>query len=185
MIKHSKFLSLILRHQPEKGGITLAPEGWAEVVEVLRAVNEKVGPMTREELQELVDTNDKKRFAFDDSGTRIRANQGHSAQGIDLGLQPVEPPALLYHGTKVSFLNAISREGLKPGSRHHVHLSSDIETARRVAGRRSGESVILIVRSEELGALGHSFYRSDNDVWLTDAVPPAYFDVFIEHGDRS
>jgi putative RNA 2'-phosphotransferase len=175
MSKQSKFLALILRHRPEKGNLVLDEQGWADVVAVLKAVS-----LSRAELEQLVEDDDKTRFSFNEDGTRIRANQGHSVQSIDLGLQPVDPPTLLYHGTKEKSLDSIQRDGLKPGERQHVHLSGDIDTATTVASRRSGDSVILIIQAGELAARGHSFYRSDNGVWLTDTVPPAYLTAFID-----
>lgn len=171
MKKQSKFLALVLRHNPEAGDLTLDHEGWAKTTDVLRALREKYGPFSREDLQELVDTNDKKRYAFNERGDKIRANQGHSLS-VDLKLEPKTPPAVLYHGTKTVFLDSIYRDGLKPGSRQHVHLSPDLETAKVVAARRPGNSVILTVRTGDM--LDHVFYQSDNGVWLTAHVPAEY-----------
>lgn len=170
----SKFLALILRHKPDAGGITLDEEGWAPVDAVLAAIRSRFGDFGREDLEELVRTNDKKRYAFDETGRRIRASQGHSLAGVDLGLEPVEPPPLLYHGTTERFLVAILAEGLRKMNRQHVHLSEDVETAATVGGRRSGETRILEVRSGAMAAAGHTFYRSANHVWLTDSVPPEF-----------
>ena len=173
MKKQSKFLALVLRHNPAAGNLTLDGEGWANVNEVLAALRSKFGPFSRSELQELVDANDKKRYAFNARGDKIRANQGHSIE-VDLKLTPTTPPDFLYHGTKQSFLGSILREGLKPGQRQHVHLSPDIETAEIVASRRAGESVILIVHS---GQMMQPFYRSENGVWLTDHVAPENLEI--------
>jgi putative RNA 2'-phosphotransferase len=174
--KHSKFLALVLRHNPAAGNLTLDANGWAPVKDVLEALRAKVGPLSRTQLDELVDGKDnaKKRYAYNAHRDKIRASQGHSVQ-VDLGLTPVEPPAILYHGTKKQFLGSIFHEGLKPGSRQHVHLSADIETATIVANRRSGENVILRVNCMELA--GHPFYLSENGVWLTDVVPPAALEL--------
>ena len=166
----SKYLALILRHRPEAGGLTLDPEGWAPVDDVLAALGRRFGRFERAELEELVRTNDKKRFAFDASGGRIRASQGHSV-AVELGLEPVAPPAILYHGTTDRFLPSILEQGLVKGRRNHVHLSEDWETALTVGGRRAGGTAILAVRAGEMAAAGHLFYRSANGVWLTDRVP--------------
>ncbi len=156
MKRISKYLALILRHRPEAGGLRLDARGWADVEAVLDAVRARFGGFDRAQLQELVLTNDKKRYAFDDSGTRIRASQGHSVP-VELGLEPTEPPSLLYHGTSERALPSILDQGLVKGRRHHVHLSPDVETARKVGSRRGGPSVTLEVRSGEMR--GHSFFR--------------------------
>ncbi len=149
----------------------LDPQGWADVEAVLDAVRARFGEFDRDQLQELVLSNDKKRYAFDDSGTRIRASQGHSVP-VELGLEPIEPPSLLYHGTSESALQSILDQGLVKGRRHHVHLSSDVETARKVGSRRGGAPVTFEVCSGEMR--NYSFFRSANGVWLTDHVPPQY-----------
>ena len=172
----SKYLALILRHKPEAGGLTLDAEGWAPVDGVLAAVRSRFGAFGRDDLEELVRTNDKRRYAFDGSGARIRASQGHSLE-VDLGLEQVEPPPLLYHGTTAGFLDSILAQGLIKGKRHHVHLSEDPETAIRVGARRAGETVVLRVDSGAMAAAGHAFYRSANHVWLTDSVPPAFLRI--------
>jgi len=120
----------------------------------------------------VVRENDKQRFAISVDGNRIRANQGHSV-AVDLGLQPVEPPELLYHGTIAKFLDSIRASGLVRGTRQHVHLSPDLKTARKV-GQRRGRAVILVVESGRMWRDGHLFYRSENGVWLTGHVPPEY-----------
>jgi putative RNA 2'-phosphotransferase len=168
----SKFLSLHLRHKPEALGLLLAEGGWVGVEELLTASTHHGQPLTRAELEELVATSDKQRFAFDATGTRIRAQQGHSVP-IDLGLMPALPPAELYHGTVPTALPAIWREGLRNMKRHHVHLSSDVDTARQVGNRR-GPAVLLAVDAAALAVAGFVFYVSGNGVWLTDHVPPAY-----------
>lgn len=168
----SKYLSKHLRHQPERLGLSLAPGGWVEVDALLAACARHGMRITPAELQEVVARNDKRRFAFDESGTRIRANQGHSVD-VDLQLAPVTPPNRLYHGTAERTLPAILQEGLHKMARHHVHLSADIETARKV-GARHGKPTVLAVDAGVMHRAGYIFYRSDNGVWLVDAVPPAY-----------
>lgn len=170
--KTSKFLSLILRHKPEMIGLTLDAQGWAHVEELLQKINAHGHALTLEDLQVVVAQNDKQRFAFSADGTRIRANQGHSLP-IDLGLQPVVPPGELYHGTAQHNLLSIREKGLLKGSRHHVHLSSDEETARKV-GARYGNPVVLRIATDRMHADGVLFYQADNGVWLTDEVPVAY-----------
>jgi len=170
----SKWLSLILRHSPETAGLTLDANGWVAVEELLRQSADKGQRFDRGMLEEVVVTNDKQRFALSDDGLRIRANQGHSVS-VDLQLEPCEPPEVLYHGTVPASLAAIIRDGLKPMSRQHVHLSADRETADRVGSRR-GKPTILVVRSGQMWRDGHRFYRSANGVWLANAVPPAYLE---------
>jgi putative RNA 2'-phosphotransferase len=165
----SKFLALILRHRPEAGGIELDAAGWAPVEAVIGAVRSRFGPFDRAQLEQLVRTDDKRRYAFDASGGRIRASQGHSVQ-VDLDLAPIQPPLFLYHGTAERFLPSILEQGLKKGRRHHVHLSADPETARQVGRRWGGATIILEVSSGEM--IGDAFYRSANGVWLTDHVGP-------------
>jgi putative RNA 2'-phosphotransferase len=169
----SKFLALVLRHQPEVAGLTLDAQGWAPVADVLAALGRRFPGFTRGDLETVVETNDKKRYAFDESGTRIRASQGHSV-AVELDLEPLAPPAILYHGTVERFLPSIMDKGLVKGSRHHVHLSADVDTALKVGGRRSGGTVILEVAAGEMAKAGHSFFQSANGVWLTDHVPPLY-----------
>ncbi|MFB4263709.1 RNA 2'-phosphotransferase [Nonomuraea sp. GTA35] len=170
MVRVSKYLARHLRHDPQRIGLTLDPAGWVEVEELLRAASAHGFPITHEELRAVVAANDKRRYAIE-SG-RIRASQGHSVP-VDLGLPAVEPPEVLYHGTVGRFLAAIRREGLRPMSRHHVHLSPDRETATRVGARR-GVPVVLVVASGVMHADGHTFLRSANGVWLADQVPPGY-----------
>jgi putative RNA 2'-phosphotransferase len=137
------------------------------------AASQRAGfAITYDELLECVETNDKQRFSFDDSGDLIRANQGHSV-AVDLKLEEKEPPPILYHGTVERFLAAIMAEGLKKGKRHHVHLSGDIETARKVGARR-GKPVILRVEAGPMCEQSFKFFVSANGVWLTDDVPPDF-----------
>jgi putative RNA 2'-phosphotransferase len=170
----SKFLSLVLRHKPETIGIELDPNGWVEIDELIDALA-KHGkyPMDHNMLEEIVATNDKKRFAFNSTGTHIRANQGHSIN-VDLALKPQIPPVRLYHGTSELNLPNIMKEGLKKMNRDHVHLSEDFYTAEKVGMRQKGVTVILDIDSKSMFLAGGVFYKSENGVWLTDYVDPKY-----------
>jgi putative RNA 2'-phosphotransferase len=167
--KISKFLSLILRHQPQLINLTLDPQGWAEVNELMEKSKTKGQVFDLELLKEVVRTNDKQRFSFNDDFSKIRANQGHSIN-IDLGLEAVVPPNYLFHGTASRFVNNIRKEGLLKRSRQHVHLSVDVETATKV-GSRHGVPVILKIESEKMHQEGFNFYLSKNGVWLVEEVP--------------
>ena len=172
LVRVSKYLSKHLRHQPERLGLELAPGGWVPVRDLLAACARHRFPITRAELEEVLARNDKQRFSFDPTKELIRANQGHSVE-VDLQLEPVEPPDVLYHGTGERSAEAVRREGLRRMSRHHVHLSGDVETARRV-GARHGRPVVFAVDAAGMRRAGHTFYRSANGVWLVECVPPAY-----------
>ncbi|CAN5191987.1 hypothetical protein BH11MYX1_BH11MYX1_14390 [soil metagenome] len=171
-IRISKFLSLVLRHEPARFGIALDSAGWTSVDALLAACAEHGVPFTRDELVAVVATSDKQRFALSPEGDRIRANQGHSVE-VELELTSAVPPAVLYHGTVDRFLEGIRAHGLVKGQRHHVHMSADLETAKKFGGRR-GKPVILTVRAAEMVAAGLAFLISQNGVWLIDHVPPAY-----------
>ncbi|HEY9666123.1 MAG TPA: RNA 2'-phosphotransferase [Coleofasciculaceae cyanobacterium] len=172
LVKISKYLSKHLRHTPERIGIALAPGGWVCVDELLAACKKHSFLINRAELDEVVAKNDKQRFSFDSTGTLIRANQGHSVE-IDLQLDPANPPDVLYHGTGHSAVEAILREGLRKMSRHHVHLSSDITTAKKV-GARHGRPVVFQVDTAAMYEKDFTFYCSENGVWLVDRVPPEF-----------
>jgi putative RNA 2'-phosphotransferase len=172
LVKHSRFLSLVLRHHPGRIGVTLDPAGWVDVDVLLAALAAHRHPLSRAQLDRVVAENDKQRFSFDATGTRIRASQGHSV-AVDLGYADAEPPARLFHGTHPGAVAAIRREGLLPMRRHAVHLSADRATATRVGARR-GVPVVLSVDAARMAADGHRFRVSANGVWLTDAVPPQY-----------
>ena len=171
-VRTSKFLSYVLRHRPDSIGITLDENGWVEIDELLAAAQRHEKELSRTRLERIVATSDKRRFAISGDGQRIRANQGHSVS-VDLDLTPAVPPKLLYHGTVERFLDSIRAQGLIRGSRHHVHLSPDEKTAQKVGSRR-GKPVILIVEAAQMHEAGHTFFRSANDVWLTDEVPPKF-----------
>ncbi len=171
----SKFLSLILRHQPEAAGLTLDINGWADVETLLKQCALHQKPLTRLLLERIVGENDKKRFAFNDDGSKIRAVQGHSVR-IELDLKPINPPEFLFHGTATRFLDSIFKDGLISGSRNHVHLSPDVETAAKV-GSRHGKPVVLTVSAEEMHRQGHEFFCAENGVWLTAAVSPEFLSL--------
>lgn len=168
----SKFMSLILRHRPEAAGVTLDANGYVDVETLLAALARNGHALTRETLEDLVESNDKKRFGFDETGTLIRAVQGHSRE-VDLGYDPTDPPVVLFHGTVGKFLDAIRIDGLTPRSRQFVHLSGDHDTAIAV-GRRRGKPVILEIDSAAMASAGHAFYLAANGVWLTETVPPRF-----------
>lgn len=163
----SRRLSYLLRHAPQSAGLTLDAGGWADVEAVLRALG-----VDRPTLERVVAGNDKQRFALDATGTRLRASQGHSVP-VDLGYPPATPPPLLFHGTPARNMAPILRDGLRPGTRHAVHLSADPETADRVGARR-GDHVVLRVDAAAMAADGHVFTCSANGVWLVATVPPRY-----------
>jgi putative RNA 2'-phosphotransferase len=179
-VRVSKFLSLVLRHEPERIGIVLDDAGWTDVGALLEAAAAHGVAITRGELDGIVATSDKQRFALSPDGQRIRANQGHSVD-VELGLAPATPPEQLFHGTVARFIDSIRELGLLKGSRHHVHLSAEEDTAKRVGGRR-GAPVVLVVRTGEMARAGHVFYRSDNGVWLVDHVPPAFVELPAPRG---
>jgi putative RNA 2'-phosphotransferase len=171
----SKFLSLVLRHQPEAIGLDLDAQGWAEIDDLLVRCQAHGKRITREILETIVATSPKRRFAISDDGRRVRASQGHSIE-VDLGYPPAPPPEVLFHGTVAAALPGVRAEGLRKMSRHHVHLSPDLATARAVAARR-GQPVILRVAAGRMHRDGYVFYRSANGVWLTEAVPPEYLEI--------
>ena len=168
----SKFLSLVLRHEPQAAGITLDEHGWADVDDLLAGVSKKM-PIDRNVLEQIVAEDNKQRYAFDETKTKIRANQGHSIQ-VDVQLQACIPPNPLYHGTAVRFVQSIAKQGLLPQSRLYVHLSKDRETAQAV-GARHGKPCIYEIDTKRMVADGYVFYLSANGVWLTKCVPPQYF----------
>lgn len=168
----SKFLSMVLRHKPENVGITLDENGWTDVPVLLKQLNAHGITVSLDILKHVVDTNEKKRFAFNENFSRIRANQGHSVT-VSLDYAPQEPPAELYHGTAQGFVTSIMATGLNKRTRHHVHLSTDIKTATAV-GQRHGKPVIFVVLAKAMHEAGFTFFVSDNNVWLTDHVPVQY-----------
>ncbi len=169
------FISLILRHKPETIGVTMDPKGWVDVNELIEGINKAGKNITREKLDNIVETNNKRRYEYSEDGKQIRAAQGHS---INIDAQPEEktPPVVLYHGTAKQYLPNILKEGLTPQKRIHVHLSDDIQTASQV-GKRHGELVVLEIDTQALYVKGHKFYKSANNVWLTSHIPVEYVTI--------
>jgi putative RNA 2'-phosphotransferase len=169
-LKHtSKFISLVLRHKPEEIGLQLDQQGWANVDALIEKMSRKGFTINMDILQEIVSTNDKKRFAFNEDKTKIRASQGHSIE-VELNLEPIKPLEILYHGTSIKNLDSIMLHGLQKQNRQHVHLSATIETATAV-GSRHGKPVVLTIKAKAMHEARHHFYLSENNVWLTDHVP--------------
>lgn len=174
LIKISCYISMLLRHKPQAAGIGLDEHGWADVNELIKGVSENKAPLTIEELEYIVDTDDKGRYSFNEDKTLIRACQGHSVP-VDVELDAVEPPELLWHGTGEKYVASIDEMGLIPKSRLYVHLSADYETAVTV-GRRHGKPVVYRVRAKDMSKDGHEFFLSKNGVWLTKEVPVKYLE---------
>lgn len=170
--KASKFLSLVLRHQPESIGISLDESGWASIADLIEKSREARVFLSVDLIRKIVTSSNKMRFSISADGLRIRANQGHSVD-IDLGLEAAEPPLLLYHGTATRNLASIRGQGLIKGNRQYVHLSLSRETAVTV-GKRHGKPVVLIIEAGSMHKHGFEFYLSANGVWLTEHVPPEY-----------
>jgi len=175
LVSLSKFVSLILRHEPQRIGLTLDAQGWAGVEELLAAAARHGTVLTRENLESIVAQNEKQRFAFSDDGQRIRARQGHSID-VNLELACQTPPDILFHGTATRFLESIRATGLEARSRQHVHLSHDEATAMQVR-QRHGKPVVLKVRAGQMHAVGHQFFLSENHIWLTAAVPVEFLEL--------
>ncbi len=174
----SKYISRVLRHRPEDAGIGLDEHGWADVEALIAGVNAAGKRIDRKILEEIVRTDKKQRYSFNENGTLIRANQGHSIP-VDVELAKLEPPEYLYHGTAYRFLESIRQQGLLPMSRLYVHLSGDVETAR-VVGKRHGRPVVLKIHCGDLHRDGFPFYRSQNGVWLAKKVDAKYFEQLEE-----
>ncbi len=173
LLHTSKFISLVLRHKPEEIGLQLDEHGWADVEELIEKINRKGGKLDREKLNEIVATNEKKRFAFNDNKTKIRASQGHSIE-VDVQLEAVAPPEFLYHGTAEQNVDSILAQGLLKGNRLHIHLSDNYQTAIQV-GQRHGAPVILLVNAKAMSEAGIPFYLSVNGVWLVENhIAPQY-----------
>ncbi len=170
----SKFLSLVLRHKPQEINLQLDENGWADTDELIAKSTAHGIALNFDLLEEIVFTNDKKRFSFKDDLSKIRANQGHSV-AIDLALTATVPPEKLYHGTVAQFMEVIKVNGLQKMSRQHVHLSTNIDTAKKVGARR-GKPVILTVNTIAMQQQGFLFYIADNGVWLTDNVHVAFIE---------
>lgn len=176
MTQMSKLISLLLRHNPGKLGLTMDAHGWVGAKELVEALN-GVQPFTMADLEHIVRTDNKQRYSFNADKTKIRANQGHSIP-VDLELEPTTAPDELWHGTATRFTASIEREGLLPRGRQYVHLSPDEETATKV-GRRHGKLALYVVDCAAMVADGYEFYISQNGVWLTNAVPPNYLRRYL------
>lgn len=173
-VQISKFLSLVLRHKPAEIGITLDEAGWVDVDDLLDGLKKHGQAITFPKLEEVVDTNDKQRFEFNEDATRIRARQGHTV-AVTLGYEPQPPPAFLYHSTVAASIPLIQKNGLQKMRRHAVHLSPDRETATRV-GQRRGMPLLLKIRAQAMHEAGHLFYCTANNVWLTELVPAEFIE---------
>ena len=174
--KISRYLSFILRHQPDSIGLKLSDEGWADIKELIGKTRKF--KLNRQILESVVETNDKKRFLISDDGLRIKANQGHSIT-VKLELEPTTPPDVLLHGTAQRFTESIFKQGLTKQRRHHVHLSETKETAMSV-GARYGKPVLLQIDAVRMSENGFEFFKTENDVWLVDSVPAEYLIKIIE-----
>lgn len=175
-VEVSKILSLVLRHQPEKIGISLDQEGWVDVSVLLAELNAHGNPLNIEELQEIVRTSDKKRFTFSEDGRKIRAAQGHSIQTVCVQYPELAPPDILYHGTAERFLAQIQKDGLLPGKRQHVHLTASKGIALET-GKRHGKALLLQINAKAMDEAGFKFWLAENNVWLTEAVPSQFVTV--------
>ncbi len=173
--KLSVFISLVLRHKPDAVGIQLDEHGWANVNELIEGINNTGRTIDMDVLEEIVRTDNKQRYSFNEDRTLIRANQGHSIP-VDVELEEKQPPQYLYHGTADRFMDSIMAEGLKPMSRLYVHLSKDKETAVKV-GKRHGSPVVIKIKAEEMWKDGIKLYLSQNGVWLTKYVDKKYIEI--------
>jgi putative RNA 2'-phosphotransferase len=169
----SKFLSYVLRHEPHAIGLALDSEGWAEIDALIAGAKQAGHALDAELIRAVVSRSDKKRFTLSDDGHRIRAVQGHSTNTVAIQREPKQPPEFLYHGTATRFLGSILAEGLRPGERHHVHLSEDVSTATAV-GQRYGKPVVIKIEALRMHRQGFVFFQADNGVWLTERVPTRY-----------
>ena len=166
----SKFLSYVLRHQPEAVGLSLDKDGWAVITDLILCAKQEGYTLAPDIIQAIVASSDKKRFTISEDGLHIRAAQGHSTQQVDIAYQEKVPPAILYHGTATRFISSIREQGLLPMSRQYVHLSPDEVTAIQV-GQRHGKPVVLKIKALIMYEQGFKFSQADNGVWLTDTIP--------------
>jgi putative RNA 2'-phosphotransferase len=165
---NSKYLSLLLRHKPEKANLILDKYGWCPVDSILSNLK-----ITQSELDVIVNENNKKRFRYDNTKTKIKASQGHSIPILD-DFKQLSPPDILYHGTSVDNAKKIQKDGLKKMRRNHVHMSDNIDTAKSVGMRYAkyrNKLRIYEIDAKLMNSKGYKFYLSDNGVWLTDNVP--------------
>lgn len=178
LISTGKFIALILRHKPETIGITLDEHGWANVDDLIAGIQRTRPGFNMDILEEIVRTNNKRRYSFNADHTKIRANQGHSIP-VDVELREAVPPEILYHGTGEKAVSSIIEQGLLPGNRLHVHMSTDIQTAITV-GTRHGKPFVFRVQARHMQEDGFRFFLSENGVWLTKTVPPAYLSILTQ-----
>lgn len=171
--KLSKFLSYILRHEPKSINLTLDSEGWANIDELIAKANTSGQNMTRAQILAVVATSDKKRFTLSKDESSIRAAQGHSLKSVAISFEAQQPPAILLHGTAIKNIDAITKQGLIAGQRQYVHLTENSDTAN-ATGMRYGKPVLLTIDSLAMSEAGFKFYLSDNNVWLTEQIPPEY-----------
>lgn len=172
----SRFLSYVLRHDPSAISLTLDSQGWASIDELIQKAQLNKRRFTREQLDNVVATNDKQRFAISQNGQHIRASQGHSLKQVNIRYKACQPPEVLYHGTASRFLQRILAQGVVAGSRRYVHLSADQNTAVKV-GQRHGAPVVLSIQASAMYNAGLAVYQADNGVWLADSVPAHYIDA--------
>ncbi len=177
LVDKSKYLSLVLRHRPDKIGIELEKDGWVEVELLLEGMKGKNRGLSRQDLETIVATDEKQRYSFSPDGLTIRANQGHSVS-LDMEFEKLDPPDELYHGTADRNRESILKSGLEKRNRHHVHLSADVKTAVTV-GQRHGNPIVFVIDARAMAAAGYEFFRSANGVWLVSEVPPEFL---AEHG---
>lgn len=173
-VKFSRYLSYILRHNPQEANIILDNEGYCCVNTLIENINKNRYNIDLDYLKKIVKEDNKGRYSFNSDMTKIRANQGHSVQKISF--KEVVPPDVLYHGTATKYIDSILQKGIVKGNRHHVHMSKDIETAKKV-GKRHGELVLLSIDSKKMREDNIKFYISDNGVYLCDFVSPKYFKI--------
>lgn len=182
LVRISKFLSLVLRHKPERIGLTLDAEGWADIEELIKNSLQSGVVLDRPALRQVVEEAEKKRFSFSKDGKRIRANYGHSIP-VSLGEESAEPPEFLFHGTAKRYLSSIENDGLGPGNRQYVHLVEDEKTAVEV-GQRHGEPVVLMIKAHEMYEKGYEFFKTESAIWLTKNVPIEYITTAGSKGLR-
>lgn len=171
----SKFLSYVLRHQPQSIGLTVDSEGWADINTLIACASKDNNMLTQQLIHAVVESSDKKRFAISEDGRCIRAVQGHSVQQVDIHFNEKMPPEFLYHGTATRFLAAIKEQGLLAGSRQYVHLSSD-ETTAMAVGQRHGKPTVLKINALLMYQQGIKFYQAPNGVWMSKTVPTGFID---------
>lgn len=177
LVKMGKYLSLILRHKPELIYLKIDEHGWVEVDQLLKGINDSGRYISKEMLDIIVNTNNKKRYQYNDDQTKIRANQGHSIK-VDVELQEKVPPDILYHGTAQKYLDKIKKSGIRKMNRLYVHLSKDIQTAINV-GKRHGQPIVLVIDTKKMLRDGYKFYYSYNGVWLCDDIAYSYVEEVI------